>query len=153
MEIEKKYLTKDLPFDPKNFPKIEICQCYISTDPTIRLRKSNDEYILTVKGNGLISRDEFELPLNESQYKNLLSKAESNFVEKTRYLVPLENGYTAEVDIYHNSLAGLITTEVEFPSEIEMKNFIPPAWFGKDVSTSKAYKNTSLSIYGIPKEQ
>ena len=68
-----------------------------------------------------------------------------------RYYVPLEDGLTAEVDVYEGGLAGLLTTEVEFSSLEEAEAFVPPVWFGKDVSEEKAYKNTSLSLYGLPK--
>ena len=71
---------------------------------------------------------------------------------KKRYLVPLEQGLTAEVDLYEGSLSGLMTTEVEFPSLEAAEQFVPPEWFGRDVSGEKAYKNTSLSLNGMPKE-
>ena len=41
---------------------------------------------------------------------------------------------------------------IEFPSLEEAESFVAPDWFGKDVSEEKAYKNTSLSLYGMPKE-
>ena len=50
MEIEKKYLTKTLPFDIEQYPKKEISQSYISLSPTIRIRHLGDKYFLTVKG-------------------------------------------------------------------------------------------------------
>ena len=74
-------------------------------------------------------------------------------MEKVRYLVPLEDGLTAEVDVYEGKLAGLMTTEVEFPTLEEAEAYEPPYWFGKDVSFDHRYKNTSLSLYGIPEEQ
>ena len=71
---------------------------------------------------------------------------------KKRYLVPVEGGYTAEEDLYEGELEGLMTTEVEFSSLEAAESFAAPDWFGKDVSEEKAYKNTSLSLYGMPKE-
>ena len=59
---------------------------------------------------------------------------------------------TAEVDIYEGELRGLMTTEVEFPSLAAAEAFAAPVWFGRDISEERAYKNTSLSLYGIPKE-
>lgn len=151
MEIEKKYLTEKIPFDITAFPKNEISQCYISTSPTIRLRKSDESYILTIKGKGKLARQEFELDITKEQYDRLKLKAETPEVIKTRYKVPLENGLTAEIDIYYGALEGLITTEVEFSTVEEAEGFLPPKWFGKDVTFDSRYKNTSLSLYGIPK--
>ena len=150
MEIEKKYLTEKIPFDITVYPKKEISQCYISTKPTIRLRKSDDEYILTVKGHGNIAREEFELNISEEEYNRLKKKSDTKEVIKTRYFVPINNGYTAEVDIYHDILEGVITTEVEFNTLEEAENFIAPKWFGKDISFDSRYKNTCLALFGKP---
>lgn len=152
MEIERKYLTKSIPFDIEKFPKKHISQCYISTSPTIRIRKSNENYFLTIKGKGAISKEEYEISITKDDYEKLLLKAETPEVIKTRYIVPLCDGLNAEIDVYDGKLKGLITTEVEFETMEEMESFTPPHWFGKDVSEDMRYKNTSLSIYGIPKE-
>ncbi len=150
MEIEKKYLTKSIPFDLNKFRKTEIEQCYISTDPVIRIRKSDDKYYLTFKGAGEISREEFETFITKNQYENLLKKAETKIISKTRYFIPLDNGLTAETDIYYGELKGLITTEVEFKTQADCSSFIAPEWFGKDISSDNRYKNSSLSRFGIP---
>ena len=152
MEIERKFLTKNIPFDITAYPYKQISQAYISFSPTIRIRRSDDAYILTVKGKGHLAREEFELPLTKEAYDRLFEKTEGTPVVKKRYLVPVEGGYTAEVDFYEGELEGLMTTEVEFPSMEAAESFAAPDWFGKDVSEEKAYKNTSLSLYGMPKE-
>lgn len=152
MEIERKFLTKEVPFSLDAYPSCQISQCYISLSPTIRLRRQDQDFILTVKGKGLMAKEEFELPLSREEYEKLLEKAETPSVEKRRYLVPLEGGLMAEVDVYEGPLLGLMTTEVEFPSIEEAQTFLPPLWFGKDVTMEKAYKNTSLALYGIPEE-
>ena len=152
MEIERKFLTKHIPFDITVYPCKQLSQAYISFSPTIRIRQSDDAYILTVKGNGHLAREEFELPLTKEEYDRLFLKTEGTPVVKKRYLVPVEGGYTAEVDVYEEELEGLMTTEVEFPSLEAAEGFMAPDWFGRDVSEEKAYKNTSLSLYGMPKE-
>ena len=152
MEIERKFLTKTIPFDITKYPFLQLTQAYVSTSPTIRIRRSNEDYILTVKGKGQLAREEFELPLTQAEYEALLQKCEGVPVAKKRYLVPLEQGLTAEVDLYEGALAGLMTTEVEFPSIDAAESFCPPAWFGEDISRNPAYKNTSLSLRGLPTE-
>ncbi len=152
MEIERKFLTKEIPFDITAYPCKEITQAYISFSPTIRIRKSDADYYLTVKGKGHLAREEFELPIKKEEYTRLLLKTEGTPVCKKRYFVPLAEGLTAEVDLYEGALHGLMTTEVEFPSLAMAEVFAAPAWFGRDVSREKVYKNTSLSLYGLPKE-
>lgn len=75
MEIERKFLTKELPFDITAYPCKAITQAYLSFSPTIRIRQSNADYILTVKGKGHLAREEFELPLSEEEYNRLSLKS------------------------------------------------------------------------------
>lgn len=152
MEIERKFLTRreNIPFDITTFPCLQISQAYISFSPVIRIRKSNDAYILTVKGKGLLAREEFELPLAQEEYEALQKKTEGNEIVKKRWLVPVVGGLTAEVDIYEGSLEGLVTTEVEFPSLAAAEAFVPPEWFGRDVSGEAQYKNAALARFGLP---
>lgn len=152
MEIERKFLVKEIPENLDKFEKREIIQGYISIDPTIRLRKSNDEYFLTVKSKGHLKREEMEFPLTREQFENLWPKVDSSTIYKTRYNIPLENNLIAELDIYHKNLEGLLTVEVEFDSEKDSEKFIPPHWFGKDVTHDSRYKNSNVAVYGVPKE-
>ena len=41
MEIERKFLTKHIPFDITVYPYKQISQAYISFSPTIRIRQSD----------------------------------------------------------------------------------------------------------------
>ncbi len=151
MEIERKFLVKVLPNDLESYECINVTQAYISTDPVIRLRNSNDEkYVLTLKSKGHLVREEIEFPLTKEQFLNLWSKIETKVVTKKRYLIPLGGNLIAELDIYSDYLDGLTTVEVEFPSAVEAENFCPPSWFGQDVTHDSRYKNSSLSLYGVP---
>lgn len=153
MEIERKFLTQlPLPFSLENYPSHEITQAYVSFSPTIRIRKEDSLFILTVKGKGHLAREEWELPLTAPEYLALLSKTEGTPVVKRRYFIPLENQLTAEVDVYQGVLQGLVTTEVEFPSLTDALAYQPPSWMGKDVSDDTNYKNTTLSKHGLPKK-
>lgn len=144
-EIEKKFLVNVLPENFLTYEKKELSQAYISKKPTIRIRKENDEYFLTIKGKGSIKRLEYTLKISKKEYKSLLIKVDGNFINKTRYYIPLEGTMVAELDIYHDFLNGLYTVEVEFNNDEECENFIKPNWFGDDISSDKRYKNTSLS--------
>lgn len=150
MEIERKFLVKTLPPLHKYECK-QITQAYISTDPVIRIRQMGDSYFLTVKSGGHMIREEFELPITKEQYHSLWCKIECCPVEKTRYFIPLEKGLTAELDIYSGHLEGLTTVEVEFSSKGHANRFVPPTWFGLDITLDNRYKNNHLSAYGLPR--
>ena len=145
MEIERKYLVKTLPDHLEQYPCRQIEQGYLNTDPVVRIRRSNDSYILTYKGKGLMVREEYNLPLNEESFIHLKEKIDGLLIQKRRYLIPLAEKYTIELDVFEGELAPLVLAEVEFETEEEANTFVPPEWFGEDVTFSTKYHNSTLS--------
>ena len=147
MEIERKFLVKQIPEGCTSFPCRQIEQAYLNTDPVVRVRRDNDDYYLTYKGKGLLSREEYNLPLNKEAYEHLLSKADGIILTKKRYMIPVPGSdhLTIELDVFEGHYDGLILAEVEFSTEEEAKAFIPPVWFGEDVTFSGEYHNSRLS--------
>ena len=131
MEIERKFLIKQIPEGCTSFPCRQIEQAYLNTDPVVRVRRDNDDYYLTYKGKGLLSREEYNLPLNKEAYEHLLAKADGIILTKKRYMIPVPGNdhLTIELDVFEGHYDGLILAEVEFASEEEAKAFNPPAWF------------------------
>ena len=146
MEIERKYLIKTLPADLSVYESKKIIQGYLNRNPVIRIRRSNDKYYMTYKGQGLMVREEYNLPLNKESFENLAPKIDGLLIEKTRYIIPLEDGHTAELDIFEKDLAPLTLVEVEFDSVEEADAFVAPEWFGEDVTESGEYQNSNLSL-------
>lgn len=146
MEIERKYLIRCLPENLSQYQCKKIAQGYICTNPVVRIRKSDDEYYLTYKGKGLMAREEYNLPLTQEGYEHMLPKIDGRLIEKSRYLIPLEGKLTAELDIFEGDLAPLIIVEVEFDSLDAANSFIPPEWFGEDVTESRKYHNSNLAL-------
>lgn len=152
-EIEKKFLVKSVPEDLEKYKSIEIEQAYLTISkqmPILRIRKYDNEFVLTykfrLKSNENVSmcREE-ELPLNKEAYDHLKTKIDGNVIEKTRYIIPLENNLKAELDIFKGYLEGLIVVEVEFKDEKDVSKFIVPSWFGKDITSDVRYKNACLT--------
>lgn len=145
MEIERKYLITQLPDDLSGYSFRMIEQGYLNTSPVIRIRKDNDKYELTYKSGGLMSREEYNLPLTQDAYRHLLPKIDGRLIQKKRYMIPLTDNLTIELDIFEGDLAPLILAEVEFPDEASANSFTPPDWFGEDVTFSGQYHNSYLS--------
>ena len=152
MEIEKKFLVKKLPKHLENYEKKEIEQGYLCTRPVVRIRKSNDSFFLTYKsgplqegGNDTRVNQEIEAPLSKEGYNHLRKKVDNHLISKTRYLIPLSDGHMGELDIFHEKLDGLYFIEVEFADEEDAMNFVPPEWFGENVSSDRRYANSFLS--------
>lgn len=146
MEIERKFLIKkeNLPV-LENLPFHKIEQGYLCTSPVVRIRRQDQEYYLTYKSKGLLSREEYNLPLTREAYAHLRPKADGIVISKTRYLIPEKDGLTIELDVFHGDYEGLLLAEVEFPSEEAANKYLPPAWFGEDVTYSTRYHNSNLS--------
>ena len=147
MEIERKFLIKkeQLPANLEQFPCHEIEQGYLCTEPVVRIRRQDEQYYLTYKSKGLMTREEYNLPLTRDAYLHLKSKADGLVISKTRYLIPEKNGLTIELDVFHQEYNGLLLAEVEFSSQEEAESYCPPDWFGEDVTFSSRYHNSTLS--------
>ncbi len=143
MEIERKFTIKTLPDNLEQYDKKEIEQGYLCTEPVVRVRRSNDKYYMTYKGGGMMSREEYNLPLTKEGYEHLVAKHDGRLIQKTRYLIPYRK-YTIELDVFHGDLAPLIMAEVEFDSEEEALAFEGPDWFDEDVTQDPRYHNSNM---------
>ncbi len=158
MEIERKFLIKEMPEGLETYACHHIEQAYLTTDPVIRVRKelifsrakdaepSMEKYTLTYKGKGLLAREEHELPLTPEAYNTLKSKADGNVIAKKRYVIPIENtDLKVELDCFEPPFAPLVMAEVEFPGMDEAENFVPLSWFSEDVTNDPSYHNSTMS--------
>lgn len=145
MEIERKYLIDILPENYTSYPVRLIEQGYLCTEPVVRVRRDNEDYILTYKSKGLMVREEYNLPLTADSYAHLKAKADGRIITKKRYEIPYDDTLTIELDVFEGELSPLKLAEVEFPDEETAGNFIPPAWFGEDVTFSTKYHNSNLA--------
>lgn len=145
MEIERKYLIDKIPFSLEGFCCRRIEQGYLCTEPVVRIRRDDDTYYLTYKSKGLMVREEYNLPLTREAYEHLKTKADGRIISKLRYMIPLAGFLTAELDLFQDDLAPLMLAEVEFDTVEEAEHFLPPEWFGEDVTSSSKYHNSTLS--------
>lgn len=147
MEIERKFLIKQLPENLERFPHHHIEQAYLSTDPVIRIRKWDDLCFLTVKSKGLLAREEYEMPIEKERYDDLLRYKRGHIITKTRYVIREKDGLKIELDIFEGIHKGLIMAEVEFPDLNTAKAYVPAEWFGEEVTGDEKYQNSWLSSH------
>lgn len=144
LEIEHKYLVKNDSFKVMATKKIDICQGYLCHNPehTIRVRTWNDKSFLTIKGitHGAI-RHEFEYEIPHEDAIQLLRMC-TTVLHKTRYIVPFKE-HIWEIDEFHDTLAPLVTAEIELNNEDEQ--YERPQFIGKDVTGDPRYYNSVLS--------
>lgn len=145
MEIERKYLIAAIPDDINSYPHRSLEQGYLSTEPVVRVRKDGDDYVLTYKSKGFLVREEYNLPLTKEAYEHLREKIDGRLIQKERYCIPYADNLTIELDIFKGELAPLVLAEIEFQNETSANNFVPPTWFGEEVTFSSRYHNSMLS--------
>ncbi len=166
VEIERKFLLSS--FDEDRFlaalsaishKRKEISQAYISFAPVLRLRKSDEHYILTYKGAGLLLREEHNIEMTQEDFERLMTKTEGRILEKTRYVLrlgnftgiwdeqtlPLQEDLCLEVDIFKGEDKGLVLAEIEFADEEQALGFSPPTCLGREVTADSRYQNASLA--------
>jgi CYTH domain-containing protein len=150
-EIERKWLLDALP--PGEHPARRIEQGYLAVDADgaeVRVRRADDTTTLTVKSAPGLVRVEEEIPIDQRRFDALWPLTEGRRIVKTRHLVALEDGLTAEVDEYGDALGGLLTAEVEFPSLEASEAFTAPDWLGREVTGDQRYANRTLALRGAP---
>lgn len=153
MELERRWELNSLEDVPKdNIQNIlHIEQVYANLNPDVRIRSTKDknnnstEYSHCVKY--FISsnvREEIEQDITKEQYNRIFNYINKKPVIKNRYLVNINNGYIAEVDKFLDVDKTIV--EVEFTNEDDMKNFIPPNWFGKEIKDKRSYSKTIFEV-------
>lgn len=150
LEIERKFLvTGDYKTVAASHSRI--IQGYICSQRgrTVRVRmrssEAGDRAYLTIKGpsgNDGLTRYEFEKEITIDEGLSLLRICEPGVVDKTRWLVPMADGHTFEVDEFHGDNDGLVVAEVELGSEDEA--YERPDFLGQEVTGDRRYYNSQL---------
>ena len=145
LEIERKFLVagdfKSLATSSSHIMQGYIC-CHGGR--TVRIRKMDDLYILTIKGpSGLggLTRLEIEKEVTPEEGKALFGICEPGIIEKIRYRVPIGK-HICEVDEFFGENEGLIMAEIELNSEDEA--YTKPSFLGEEVTGDRRYYNSQL---------
>jgi adenylate cyclase len=151
IEIERKFIVKDLQWMSKSTKPKYIRQGYLSTEPnrTVRIRVVNNIGKITIKGanqNGSRPEYEYDIPLGDA--KELLDKlCPKPQIEKNRYEI-IVGSHTWEVDEFLGANDGLIIAEVELENINE--KILIPEWAGLEVTTDHRYSNSNLTLHPFP---
>ncbi|MFN3276298.1 MAG: CYTH domain-containing protein [Paracoccus sp. (in: a-proteobacteria)] len=149
-EIERKFLVSVMP-DLSRAHKSLLRQGYVTAPDDsveLRLRQSDESYVLSVKTGEGVVRTEREITLEPQQFEELWPETQGRRIEKTRWTGHLSDRLRYELDIYAGDLAPLLTVEVEFATLQDAAAFVAPDWFGRDVSDDKRFRNKSLALSG-----
>jgi adenylate cyclase len=144
IEIERKFLVDTAKLPPLSNGKKLLQGYLVPHSPSIRIRTSDDEAFLTIKGDSAngITRSEFEYSIPYADALELLKQCKGLLISKMRYEIQHE-GHLWELDIFEEENKGLIVAEIELDDENE--EFVLPEWAMTEVSNDTRYTNASLS--------
>ncbi len=138
IEVERKFLLEEFP-EVKIRSVREFEQSYLSFNPEVRIRMINKDVCL------LIDRRRYETQITKKTYDELMKNIVGRTLKKTRYETELDGGYIAQIDEYIDFKELKFVVKVEFDSEEAADLFIPPEWFGREVTDDSRFKNKNLA--------
>lgn len=155
LEIERKYLLT-IPYQQlieqgiikvKSEQRIEQTYIAMDKDQELRVRRildlsSNDyEYTHTFKNGVGLAREEVEYNITKVIYDQVVEAF--GFVPLTKNRITAMFGeLLVEIDVYDQ--VDFVVVEVEFGSMEEADSFVPPSWFGEEISFNKKYSNKAV---------
>ncbi len=151
LELERKYLVTESLDLPTGIP---LRQGYLAIDgvASVRVRDAGPGgCTLTVKVGAGARRVELEWPIERSSFDAAWEHTTGRRVSKTRTQLPVGE-HRADIDVFDDELDGLVVAEVEFSSEEAMAGFVPPEWFGPEVTDDVRYTNAALARDGLDPE-
>ncbi len=113
-------------------------------DWTVRIRKYDTSYFLTLKGSRKgAAAAEFEWEIEANIAESVIDDSLYPLVEKKRYLWTNTDGLVWEIDEFESNLAGLIIAEVELEDEEAAVEI--PSWAGMELTYLPGWSNASLA--------
>lgn len=145
-EIERRFLIPNPPANPGRFPSRLVEQGYLASGATtVRLRRDGaTQFFLTVKRGVFPETEEREVELSPAQFDMLWPLTSGRRIRKTRHAIPHE-AHTIELDFFHGIHEGLRIAEVEFADTTACEAFVPPDWFGDEITGQREYSNAALA--------
>ncbi|MBN1940801.1 MAG: hypothetical protein JW772_01320 [Candidatus Diapherotrites archaeon] len=131
LELEKTFLAKSLPKDLKECRHTELFASYVPNESghsTLRIRSHGSKFEITRKSpvaEDASEQNEHTIELSEKEFECLSQLPSGRKTLKTRYYYP-HNGLTAEFDVFHAPLEGLVLIDFEFKTKEEKISFNPP---------------------------
>ena len=146
LEIERKFLMSGFPEGLELLSEIYIEQGYVSFDPEVRIRKAvvlengQEEYYLTIKGEGDLARREIETAITREFYEDTADFLGRTVVKKD-YKKYKFGSWELEVSLVDAGTDWeFYYGEIEFPTEEEANAFELPDFLGREITYDAYYK-------------
>lgn len=155
MEIERKWEICGFPQELPLLESVLMRQGYLVTEPVVRIRSEERagecRYILCIKGQGTLVREEIETPISRETFERIARMLPAPLICKEYRAYRLPDGHRLEVSLVDGQEPdGFFYAEVEFDTEEEAHTFAAPSFLGKELtelpgSSMSAYWNQRLA--------
>ena len=156
LEIERKFLVVSDAWRAGATRVLRLTQGYLKFPDDgvseVRVRLTEEDGVpptaqLTIKSCGSTVRTEVEKEISALEASELFALCQGTLIQKTRHHVPVDD-LTVEVDVYEGALTGLVTADIELPTE---DTPIPPlAYLGAEISANRSFANATMARVGVP---
>ena len=152
-EIERKFLVREPP------PGLESTAPSRSRRATSRrrrtasrsaIRRRGEATTLTVKSGPAMVRVEEEIPIDADRFDALWPLTEGRRSTRSATTSRLTTASSPSSTSTPGALEGLLTAEIEFPSEAAARAFVPAAVAGGGGHGRPAYANQNLAVRPAP---
>jgi CYTH domain-containing protein len=155
VELERRWLCQRIPHESV-VDISEIVDIYIG-ESQVRLREETFRSgapamrRLTRKvGVNATMRLMTSIYLPEHEYAVLARALTGQTLRKRRHRLPQEAGVSLLIDEFAGPLAGLLIAEAEFDSRGTLERYVPPGYFGREVTSDDRYSGGNLAWLGKP---
>ena len=145
MEIERKFLMDRFPEGMVPVDTFEMRQGYLCNSPTIRIRSrlhhdGKSDYRLCFKGKGTLARQETEIEISAETFSELSRLLPIPPVIKEHRVYAIDGNYMLECNrVEPGSDTEFYYAEVEFDTVEAAREFVPPAFLGREVTETPGY--------------
>ena len=145
LEREKTYLLHSFPDDLHHYTMQRLIDIYIPLRnwmAQLRARKKDKIYEFTKKfplqkwNNSL--QTENTILIDEDEFDYLFTYLPC-ILQKKRYSYSPQKWILYDIDVFEWNLSWLLMIDVEFADESAMKDFVVPAFFGKELTQDKRF--------------
>lgn len=157
LEIERKFIMQGFPEDILSSEEletyglelvreVEIEQGYLSVEPEVRLhgakdiRSGKENYRLTLKGGGTLSRTEVITDVTQEFYDEAKTMLPGKMIEKLYHKYQFGDLFLEVCYVDAGSRHEFYYGEIEFATEEEAKTFEPPAFLSMEVTYDESCK-------------
>jgi len=148
LEIERKFIVTDDSWFCNEFESVtDIEQVYLSIDPCVRIRISDDlkqaKMCCEISTDDPRVREEIEFPIDYDYARRIANEFNGKqSVFKERFVINVD-GRKWEVDRFFDENLGLVIAEIELSHAEE--EIVVPSWCGEEVTDDPRFLNVNLA--------